>query len=267
MEGGDTNPYQIEGLSPAATESASKFLHSQSSWCSTAVLLSIIYLIVCLVATQDLQKLATHWRDLPAEYHSVGKQLATMPGVTSGVWVQGLTGVLATCCLGSCVVGVSRKMVENRSLKFCCFVDSCFSCLYCINGITFCLAMGSFFAIYGALSDPTALCRSAVNAMGATTTAGPPPLIVPGTTTVGPPGSDQFAKNPNLPNCANAVDVFKNLSLSIGIFFALMGLCLCGQSSTCAAGAKFANETQEIFDQEGGQGGGYEAGYGQPGYS
>jgi len=262
MEGGDTNPYQLEGLSPEASEKANNFMHSQSTWCGNAVCISIVYLVFSVLVMGDMKKIAVEWNDLPADYKGTAKQLASAAaGLSSGVWVQGILGVLSTCCIGGCVVGAARKMVENRNLKMCCCIEYTCSCVYCLNGLSLCGAFGTFITIYGALGEPTHLCRTAANAVNLTAAVAP---FAPASTTVGPAGSNSFAQKPELAACANAIDVFKNIVFYMSIFFFILGCCICGQSSTCAAGANFANETQEVFDREEG-GGGYEAGYGQPG--
>lgn len=268
MEGGDTNPYQLEGLGPDATDKANKFLHSLSSWSSAAVCISIVYLIFSVMVVNDLEKLTHKWNNLPAAYKSTGHQMADQVGVMGGGWGSGIGGVVITCCFGGCVVACARKMVQDRCLKVCCCVGYSFSCLYCLNGTGLCFAFGSFLAIYNALGDPAQLCRVAAGSVGGlgTTTVAPSFLVAPvPVTTVGPAGSNVFAKEPQLPACSGAIEVFKGIVFLMSIFFLILGCCMCGQSSTCAAAGNFANETQDAMDAEGG--GGYEAGYGQPGSS
>jgi hypothetical protein len=213
------------------------------------MILPIAGVIFTLTMVEKLKSLQANFANLPTTYQA-GYGKAFSDTKLDNAWISCLVGVVLSCCIGSCVVGIAQYMLKTRNLKCCCILEGCCSAVYCCYGSLVTLMVLGCFAMMGALSDPVTLCTTG-------------PTVAPGltTTTVAVPQVGDLGANPTaFPGgpqaCTATVEILKEISVCYGIFLGIAALVYCCAACTCGAGAKYANETQEIFDMEGG--GGYQ---------
>jgi len=256
--GGTEDVYGVE-MSGQAAEPGKKFMHGQIVWCGCSTCLSVTALIFTLAAMGKYTEFVGAFSALPTEQADKMK-FFVQGDLGTQMRNSAISSLISTILLGLCVVGIARKFMEDRNIKCCCILDGFCSCVYCLNGLSFCGATFFFFTIVGMTKYPTEVCAkvqqnliAGVAGVTQTTTAAAP--TVPGTIV-------SLTTTPALTEggCIKAVELLKDLATLYGIFMMISTCVACTLASICSANAKAANELNEIFeDEEKG------SGYGQPG--
>jgi len=257
--GGGEEVYGVE-VSYNAAEPAKKFMHAQFAWCGCATCFSVTALFFTLAAVGKYEELKDGMFDKIPTAQANNVKFIFQDDLGEKMKWAAIQQIVTTLLVGCCVVGIARKFLEDRNVKCCCIWDSVCSCIYCLNGLSFCGATVFFFMIVGATKYPTKICMTVQQEVAAGNAG------VTQQTTIAPivAGAVAAETTSPLPNtegtCIQAVGLLKDLATLYGIFMMIATCVACSLSSICGAGAAAAKELNEIFEDE-------ESGsaYGQPG--
>jgi hypothetical protein len=202
------------------------------------------------MAVQKVKELKLLEVDLPADQKEIFDKALAAWG--ENVWVEGAMHLAIVAVVGCCVLALSRHFLSTRNLKICCFADYCCGCCECFFGLMGIVGFFVLIFIGAGLSDTAATCSSWGNTIvlqdGQT---------IQVTTTIGVTGTSQ--PTVGFVNCERAVEIFRDLCYIFAFDLGVVGIISCCLGGTCFVGGKFAKDTQDIFDGEGGYG--YDSGY------
>jgi hypothetical protein len=223
-------------VSKRAEKSANGFMHAQSGICGLSVISGLCSLVFSLIILHQLKKaIETH-----TDTSTLPSKFTGWEEVMQKVWIQALGQLLCGCCLGAILVAIGRNFIDTANsfgMKICCGFEGCCGCLTLIESMF--LVGYLIFLIYcwSQMSDPAALCKtfsSAIASAQEQATAA----------TTGATPQSEFA------SCEDWIKVLKPIMFTSVCFFCCMSILVCKMMAACFAGAKFANETAEIFEDE-----------------
>jgi len=229
-------------VSKRAEKSANSFMHAQSGICGLSMLSALCSLGFTLIILHQIKKVvaaATTTADIPKEF-------AGWEAIMDKAWISALGQLAGACFVGSILVALGRKFVEDGQrggMKLCCFLEGCCGCLGVMEVCALCGYLIFVMWAYSAMSNPATVCAglSSISTL-ATTTAAPVARRLTDTSA--------DATTTALASCEKWITALKPAMLTSVFFF----LCMCLLSTTvtafCLSGAKFANETAETFEDE-----------------
>lgn len=252
MMGKNVYGIPMQGMSAVFAE---RFLHAQSALCSLTCCSGIISMIFTFVLIYQIGEAKTSIigttsvdvklaADLPPQDAFI-KNIEDQMAYTK--WTSPI-GLLFSLCFMSVWIVVARHFVQERNvmgLKFCCIFEGLCSCLACCEGLGWCIYFICICTALATISDPASVCKdtSSISWLGYTT-----PL--PSTTATAPAVDD----------CVKLLTGLQTPFQTCAIWVFFMAIFACCAASICGTGAKFAKDTEEVFEDEefgGGYGGQY----------
>jgi len=170
------------------------------------------------------------------------------------LWISQSISLLVIVCVFSCAYITARKMLEDQNLRCCCIVESIWSACECCQGISACMAFGVWTGMATLIPNPTDLCNKMNITATGNTVANAAFLPAVSTTAPIPVLGNATATNTTtaltLPECIGLMGTIHTFMTILCLFAFVTAMSACVNAMICGAGAKFANDTQDDFEDE-----------------
>jgi hypothetical protein len=234
-----------------------KFMDMQVTWCGCNFVAQGLTFFISYLIYSKFEEVVALLPSLPAKDRKVmGKfQEARF----DHLWQGNLASLICAVFIGIVFLWLARKLMADGNVKCCCIFEGFMGTLNCVGGCAAIVALIVWAGIVAVIPDAKAMCavlkpgntnplpgytNSVLGFLSITTTTVAPTSTT--TTAVGATTTPLIS----LAACESGADIVHSILKILTLYIGLSACFSCIFGGICCAGAKYANETQDAYDDQ-----------------